>query len=258
MLMNNPDNINPLWKLASSYTVSQAAAIVAGVEPNSIVYGDNGQPTYSKIPLCEESNSPFESIDDDIREAKDHILTWVQTAFSALINSINDNTLNAQLKYDAFPRYVGGLDNLYYNDDKKIVTEPISDEEYLVTPVPNWKVTFVTRADLKQWLENNGITTGFLFQNAGDDTPDYLNPKHPRYAKKLAATVTAWQSVTDPKGKSPKDVLKKWLREHAAEYDLTDDEGKPQETVIEELGKVANWSKGGAPTTPEKINLPTP
>ena len=167
--MNNSDNINPLWKLASSYTVSQAAALIAGFDPNSIKYGDNGQPIYLNVPSYEEYA-------DDANERNYNIFKWVQTAFSALINSINDNTLNAQLKYDAFPRYVGGLDNLYYNDDKKIVTDPISDEEYLVTPVPNWSVTFVTRADLKQWLENNGITTGFLFQKAVDDTPDYLNP----------------------------------------------------------------------------------
>lgn len=176
--MNNPNNINPLWRLSSSYTVSQAAAIVAGFDPNSINYGDNGQPTYLRVPSYVEGS-------DDANERIDNIFKWVQTAFSALINSISDNTLNAQLKYDAFPRYVGGLDNLYYNDDKKIVTEPISGEEYLVTPVPNWSVTFVTRADLKQWLENNGITTGFLFQNAVDDTPEYMNPQHPRYSAKL-------------------------------------------------------------------------
>ena len=55
----------------------------------------------------------------------------------------------------------------------------------------------------------------------------------------------------DTKGKTPKQALLKWLREHAAEYDLTDDEGNPQEKVIEELGKVANWKpEGGASSTP--------
>ena len=40
----------------------------------------------------------------------------------------------------------------------------------------------------------------------------------------------------------------KWLREHAANYKLSDEEGKPNETGIEECAKVANWQdKGGAP-----------
>lgn len=252
--MNNPDNINPLWNLASSYTVSQAAALVAGFDPNSIKYGDNGQPIYLGVPSYAECSN-------DAKERIDNIFKWVQTAFSALINSINDNTLNAQLKYDAFPRYVGGLDNLYYNDDKKIVTESISDEEYLVTPVPNWSVTLVTRADLKQWLENNGITTGFLFQKMVDDTPDYLNPNHRRYSEALAAAVKAWQAMEDENlllGKSsPKSAMIDWLTSRYKELGLTY-ENKISIKAIKECATVANWSKGGAPITPEKANLPTP
>jgi hypothetical protein len=43
----------------------------------------------------------------------------------------------------------------------------------------------------------------------------------------------------------------KWLREHAAKFGMTDDDGKPNETGIEEAAKVANWQPtGGAPKTP--------
>ena len=42
----------------------------------------------------------------------------------------------------------------------------------------------------------------------------------------------------------------KWLREHAMEFGMSDEEGKPQETAIEECAKVANWrSEGGAPNS---------
>jgi hypothetical protein len=82
---------------------------------------------------------------------------------------------------------------------------------------------------------------------------EYLDPKHPRYAPKLAAAVLAWQTTGNKAltGKSPKQALLKWLREHAAEFDLTDEDGKPNETGIEEAAKVANWQPaGGAPKTP--------
>jgi hypothetical protein len=50
--------------------------------------------------------------------------------------------------------------------------------------------------------------------------------------------------------KSPKQALAKWLREHATDFGMIDDDGKPNETGIEEVSKVANWQPtGGAPKT---------
>lgn len=61
----------------------------------------------------------------------------------------------------------------------------------------------------------------------------------------------ATQSDEDLRGKHPKQALLKSLRESAAEFGLTDDEGKPMETTIGDIAKIANWQqKGGAPKTP--------
>ena len=52
-------------------------------------------------------------------------------------------------------------------------------------------------------------------------------------------------------GKTPKQALLKWLGEHAAEFELAGEDGKPNESGIEEIAKVANWKpEGGAPKTP--------
>lgn len=115
---------------------------------------------------------------------------------------------------------------------------------------PDWHLTTISVDTLKKWLASRGICTGFFFPT-GSDAPDYLDPNASRYAPKLAAAIRAWQAVTDPNGKHPKQALAKWLREHAAEFSLTDEEGKPNETGIEEAAKVANWQPGGgAPKTP--------
>jgi hypothetical protein len=121
--------------------------------------------------------------------------------------------------------------------------------------------------ELKRWLVSRGFTSGFLFEgdNINKDDPDYLNPSHPRYAPKLAASVKAWLSTSDTQ-KKPKEALEKWLRENAAAYGLNKDDGNPNELGIEECTKVANWNtKGGATKTPVKNNhttikdnLPTP
>jgi hypothetical protein len=104
--------------------------------------------------------------------------------------------------------------------------------------------------DLKAFLSQKRMRTGFFFPD-GDTAPDYMNPRDSRYAPKLAAAVSAWQAVTTAGKTSPKQALAKWLREHAATYGLSDDEGKPNETGIEEVAKVANWQPtGGAAKTP--------
>lgn len=109
---------------------------------------------------------------------------------------------------------------------------------------------------LKSWLAGRGIRTGFFFPQATGE-PDYLNPNDPRYAPKLAAAVRAWEAYQEVPGKTAKQALEKWLREHAAEYDLVDDDGNPNNQGIDEIAKVANWGrKGGVPRKPE-ANPPT-
>jgi hypothetical protein len=112
------------------------------------------------------------------------------------------------------------------------------------------KESRVDVASLKNWLLSRGIKSGFFFFNQ-TDAPDYLDRKNPRFAPKLAAAVQAWQAVTDPGHKSPKQALDKWLRENAAALGLANEDGNPIEQAIEDCSKVANWNtSGGAPKTP--------
>lgn len=108
-------------------------------------------------------------------------------------------------------------------------------------------------SSLKSWLRKRGFRTGFFFPE-DSPMPDYLDPNHPRYALKLAAAVRAWQAIeggADKAAKSPKQLLQKWLRDHAAELGLADEDGNHNEQGIEEVAKVANWQLGGgAPRTP--------
>lgn len=112
------------------------------------------------------------------------------------------------------------------------------------------ELSMVLRESLISWLRVRGIKSDFFFP-IYSETPEYLNPNSTRYANKLAAAVAAWTSVTDPGPKSPKQALDKWLREHASQFGLTNEDGLPIEAAIEECSKVANWRPGGgAPKTP--------
>lgn len=133
---------------------------------------------------------------------------------------------------------------------------PIYDYDINGNPVgemPNttdYEKSLVEVDSLRAWLLSRGFKTGFFFPAVSDE-PDYMDKRNLRFAPKLAATVSAWLAVTDPGKKSPKQALEKWLREHASEFGLVDDEGNPVNTAIEECSKVANWSQGGgAPKMP--------
>ncbi len=113
---------------------------------------------------------------------------------------------------------------------------------YIVfTKEPNWRKTTILVED------------PFFFPEEDSDVPEYLDKNHPRYSRKLAAAVNAWMEVTEAGKSSPKDALKKWLRENGSQYGLTDDDGSPIEAAIEDIGKVANWNeKGRAPPSLSK------
>lgn len=93
-----------------------------------------------------------------------------------------------------------------------------------------------------------------LIRERSSDQP-FLNDKHPCYSPKLAAALKAWQGVQDDehikKGlKSPKQVLEKWLKSHAAEYGLIKKDGRINNEGIEQIAKVVNWKpEGGANKT---------
>lgn len=229
------DEIDSLWNLHDDFSVTHAAALVAGYNPTT-------------IDRCKDDSSFQEAYPK------------YSVTFNALTNAITNGRLHAALRYLA--REYGNLDFLEELDraemglpygpgsTAKEGEELTSDGRYFYKPTPDWSVSTVTRDDLIDWLTRRGVKSGFFFPMAAD-SPGYLDPSSERYAPKLAAAVRAWEAVTVPKGMHPKQALMKWVLEHAAEYGLTNEEGKPNETAVDEIAKVANWQpNGGAPKTP--------
>jgi len=117
----------------------------------------------------------------------------------------------------------------------------------------NELLSLVNVESLKSWLASRGVQSGFFFPKP-PPSAGYLDPLHERYAPKLAAAVHAWLAMeegTKLNGTTPKKALDKWTREHAAQFGLTDAEGKPIKEAVEQISIVANWKTlGGAPKTP--------
>lgn len=134
----------------------------------------------------------------------------------------------------------------------RVVRELYPNEDEVPHSV-NIHSSLVNVDSLKSWLSQRGVTSGFFFPDP-PTSAEYLNTDHPRYAPKLAAAVSGWLAVEDEsllKAKRPKQALVKWLNEHAHKFGLTDDDGSPMKSPIEEIAKIANWEpEGGAPRTP--------
>lgn len=111
--------------------------------------------------------------------------------------------------------------------------------------------TRISTHELKEWMYLGGYEQGFFFPDVKPDMPGYLNPEHARYSPKLAASVKAWIAYEELPGKHPKQSLMRWLRLHAANFKMINDDGNPVEQAVEQCSAVANWQPGGgAPKTP--------
>lgn len=252
MIESAKEEINPLWALVDPITAEQAAALIAGFDPGRVRYTDDGVPGW---------------FEDEYGKTDSQGIAWVRTAFAAVTNAIMAGNLKAKVFKESRPVSDDDARSLadmmecgeYYSPSYSDLAEDgeLFKDGFFVKKEPTWAKSMIDVSELKKWLSGKGYRGGFFFPDS-TGTPDYLDPHNPRYAPKLAAAVRAWQSVTDASGKHPKQALAKWLREHAAEFGMTDDEGKPNETGIEEAAKVANWQpSGGAPKTPgDKSTLP--
>jgi hypothetical protein len=225
------------WRLCDELNVVQAALLIVGEDPSTAKYTE----------AMEVENRP----------------KGYEAAKTAITHAL--------IKYAAYRTEYERVDNLPWDASSSSIYDQVEshrlnslkgsvisvwDTDFNGNPyqiiqgsIELWQST-VDVAALKVWLKERGFSSGFFFP-VSDDTPDYLDPRNPRYAPKLAAAVHAWQAVTDSGRKSPKQALEKWLREHASEFGLTDDEGQPVNQAVEDCSKVANWQpSGGAPKTP--------
>jgi hypothetical protein len=165
-------------------------------------------------------------------------------------HSANNAVYNAPKGYDAVSHaIVSDLESGKIEGKKQYIDNEGYSEDNLLDEMRST----VSVESLKQWMQFKGLTMHFFF--FPDATPSaILDPNHPRYSPKLAATTRAWEALDtdeDLNGKTPKQAAQIWLRKHAQEFGLSDEDGKLAESVIDNLAKIVNWqTQGGAPKTP--------
>ena len=192
--MTDYKNIDSLWSLADSLTIEQAAALIAGYDPNKVYFNNIEKDIY----YSDESGDAV--VDSSYR---------IQTALTVLKNAVNAGKLKVKIVHDSRPvdesDYHTLIDMMecgeYYNPGCESMAG--NDEHYyngyIVKNIPNWNKTYVEVEELRAMLSSKGICTGFFFQDSinSTDAPDYLNPKHPRFSPKLSAAIYVWLIMED-------------------------------------------------------------
>lgn len=249
MQFNNVD-INPFWQLAQTYSICDAAALIAGYEPKTVLYVDE------HCYFNDEKDRYGQKYTQDI-----------EVIFKALKCAILDGILPATIRrnariagYDEQPnideqsRIINKFDEIKNKNDIDLLPLEIFPEikkpTVIFNKIPDWDKTTITKKDLIIWLQTTRLEPEFFFPRQEIGTVGYLNPNHPRYSKKLAAAVNAWVSYQSIPGRTPKYVLAKWLSEHAREYGLTDDDHNPRKDLIDKLAAIPNWDLSGGVRTP--------
>jgi hypothetical protein len=224
------------WRLSDEVSVVQAAILVIGEDPSKNQEYIEGWEAHSRP-------------------------VGYDAVLSALKNAVRSGAMAATIRNDAS---VCSYDE-YPSNGFDIRERPEGmNVKYRVEP--NWHLTVVKVASVKRWLLGRGFRDGFFIHETMEDTTEaFLDSKNPYYAPKLAAAINAWRAITSNpdllNGKTPKQALEKWLREHASQYGLTKDDGNPNDHGIEEICKIATWNLlGGAAKTPVRVpaNPPTP
>jgi len=176
-------------------------------------------------------------VDIEPQGTSEHVENWVDsskpTGYVAARRAILSALLNKRIE--------GAINRVFEEDGRGNFQE--TDK---IDPGQSW----VETESLRDWLRVRGFQGVFFSFGAAESAPAYLDRSHPRYAPKLAAAVEAWEahSESDRTPGTAKQKLQRWLRLNASRFGLVDEDGKPTETVIEEISKISNWARtGGAP-----------
>ena len=253
--------IDPLWNLHDELSVDHAAALIAGYDPGSVARSKQAN---------NDGGESQELFERGVTEAR---FPRLYPAHTAVVNAINSGRLKAMLKVSArLYGYADYLEDIYRmemafempmseesGDDEQIS----NDKSFFYKPFPDWGLSTVKRVELVEWLSEQGIRSGFFFPNAKPSAdPDYLDPNHPRYAPKLAASVKVWLAMDDEnlrRGKGTIVAMEQWLESRYKELGLVHEKdnknngtksGDMNNSAISEAAKVANWQYGGSPKTP--------
>lgn len=214
-----------LFSLMDSFSIVEAAALVAGCPPSSVVpeYDYNGNP-------CGEPCI--------LDNATDYQKSVFDLALKSMVGAIEGGRLKALIKTTPVMQ-------LYKTD-----SDEAWQAKYFISP----NETRVERDELIRWFSSRQCYPDFFFNCK--NTPEYLiKDGNPQYAPKLCAIVHAWEATRQAEitntlgGLSVKQYASDWFKENAEKY------GVIGVTNYDDMASILNWATNGGRPTIDKHNL---
>lgn len=221
-LINKGISNEAMFKLLDILSIEDASALIAGVSPRAVVRRWHGDDEHLVIEI--NSNDP-----DNAQEV-------FFMCLSSLTKAIRVGILKAEI---------------FVVKGSMQVTKKNLQSDWLAENDIDTNRTTIERADLKEWLEQRDVYPSTLFPI--NPKTSYMNKDHHHYSPELAACVAAWleAQTANMQGKTSKQYLEQWLRDHAHEYGVTN---AKQSKKFAELASIPNWDTTGGKA---KI-IPTP
>lgn len=226
-----------LWRLSDHLSVEDAAILIAGGDPSA------------------EDEVYLEGLDrmHTVRGKRTDGHPGFVPAFTALKTAVRQGKLSARFEYKLSSGYKSRQDEDCWVVSHRILDDPAKLEiihgkddsiSILMWTEPDWSRTMLDVLDLKVWLQEKGLKTGFFFpaSQAGED--DFMDPSHKHFAPELALAAAAWRGLSQ-RQKSPKGVkaaIDEWITSNPSAWL---DEEKISTAARDRIITLANWNRSG-------------
>lgn len=223
------------WRLSDELSVVNAAILITGNDPSTEreVYDPKMRRAF-----LEQVTNGHKGYDATFNALRSAILANKLQARVVFSVDVDAEELRAVVRVSQQLSQLGGQ-----------LVSACKDAVYLQRE-PDWKQTMVEVDELKRWLQSRNFRPAFFFpttETASEPIPkvgNFMDPNHHRYSDKLACAVAAWEAITQPRrGKSVKQTISAWIKEHGAKY--TRDGNPFSNQAREGIATLANWNPGG-------------
>ncbi|WP_431299187.1 hypothetical protein [Tabrizicola sp. BL-A-41-H6] len=225
------------WRLSDHVSVEDAAILIAGGDPSAVdeVY--------------------FEGVDslqrEEVKRTDGH--PGFVATFTGLKTAVRLGRLKAVLEYRVYNGFQSDRKEPYWALPQRWLTDPSKFEfdfvddgrdSVFLAKEPDWSRTMLDVRDLKVWLQERGIKTGFFFPASQADEDDFMDPSHDHFAPELAMAVAAWRALsqTQKLRQSPKAAIDGWITSNPSVWQ---GEGEISASAKERIATVANWNRSG-------------
>ena len=236
--MVGSDRISQAWKRKSKYTVEQAAALMAGFNPNEIVFAED------HINVSDTKDA------DGINDVEGYF-SWLQEAIKdQILEAKIIYSARSEVKYKTKTKDEKIIKKYEYFDEDK---DDIGKFDIICSTTPDWNKTEVEYDHLIAWLQKKDYNDRFFNTSpkaVEEKYWDILDSNGKYFAPKLATAIRAWREVTDPDKdylkdtkSTPKQKLLKCLEANSKSKTkwFSDKNNIDPTTDLGAMASIANW-----------------